>query len=103
MTFAPLSDAPSGDNDLLLTPELDDDAGDYVHPEEPAAEPVAVVSYTGGDAVTAFIAAPFHIAEFNSGIDGWGAITQAGTAGPGASIDQVIAAGVTSGVTIESR
>jgi len=56
-----------------------------------------------GGTVDAFIAAPFQIAEFVSGIAGWPTITQGGTAGPASSIAAVIAAGATCGITIQSK
>jgi hypothetical protein len=46
---------------------------------------------------------PFRVTQFISGVDGWDPITKAGVSGPAVSADQVIAAGVSSGVTLERR
>ncbi len=49
------------------------------------------------------LAGPFPISAFISGVDGWDDIVPEGTTGPSTSADQVIAAGVSSGVTVEKR
>ena len=107
MTLVPPADAAIGADapvppvppESLNDSASDDQPVDIPAPVLPPAPPVPDASGT----TTAFIFAPFQIAEFVSGVAGWDSITQAGTAGPASSIAAVIAAGVASGITIESR
>jgi len=102
MTLVPPADAAIGADAPVLTPEpADQSAGNDV-PLDPAPPAPPVPDTTDAAAVLA-ITAPWQTNEFLSGVDDWEPITQAGTAGPAATADQVIAAGATCGVTIESR
>jgi hypothetical protein len=80
------SDAPIVVPDQSLSP------GEQIEAIEAATGEVAVLAVT-----------TWRISEFISGIEGWLPITPEGTAGPAATVDQVIAAGESSGVTLERR
>lgn len=68
-------------------------------------EPLPTASATAEKSGTAILAikTPFTTSRFVSGVDGWAPVTPAGTSGPSASADAVIAAAESCGLTLERR
>lgn len=68
-----------------------------------APEPVVDMPIRTSGAPLLYVAGPWFQDTFDPSIDGVGVITRQGTAVPSALADSVIAAGVTSNISIERR